>query len=145
MVLPLQICFLMIYHEPKQVTHSKRLKKKGFLSWEFSSREYNKKLANGEVLLHILCQRCWLLYSKLPIKRNSCYLCKKHVPKILITLGIFFLHKIRMMSNCKTYIIYQNYLSLNYQTKFVEYQILFLQWWKNIGVEPMIKKQGFIV
>lgn len=138
MVLPLQICFLMIYHEPKQVTHSKRLKKKGFLSWEFSSREYNKKLANGEVLLHILCQRCWLLYSKLPIKRNSCSKNFNNIGDLLSTQN-------KNDEHCKTYIIYQNYLSLNYQTKFVEYQILFLQWWKNIGVEPMIKKQGFIV
>lgn len=116
MALPLQIRFLMIYHEPKQVSHSKRLKKKGFLSREFSSREYNKKLANEEVL-HILCQRCWLLYSKLPIKKNSCHLYKKHFPKIVKTLGTFLPHKIRMMSNCKTYIyIYQTCLSLNYQT-----------------------------
>lgn len=78
--------------------------------------EYNKKLANEEVL-HILCQRCWLLYSKLPIKKNSCHLYKKHFPKIVKTLGTFFPHKIRMMSNCKTYIyIYQTCLSLNYQT-----------------------------
>lgn len=144
MVLPLQIRFLMIYHEPKQVTHSKRLKKKGFLSREFSSREHNKKLANGEVLLHILCQRCWLLYSKLPIKKFVSPL-QKTCSKNFNNIGDLLSTQNKNDGHCKTYIIYQNYLSLNYQTKFVEYQILFLQWWKNIGVEPMIKKQWFIV